>query len=124
MIQSAEEVNRCIAGFTEVVQLNIAANFGRASYDLEITLANTSGDTVKLSCTDISQFRVSEFGGGLTQLSGLRAADIRSRQLDRANLHFSDVECDSIAFDCSRAQAERSEKLNGTARLEGDETTA
>jgi hypothetical protein len=99
-----EEINKRLFGFTDVLRLDLRQNAVDGSYDMEIVLANSSGSTTTLSCADISGLRLTGFGGGLTQILGLRGTDVRLDQLDRVNIHFSDSERDAIAFDCSQAR--------------------
>ena len=103
MIRSIEQINEALAGFTDVISLEIVATRAQWAYALRITLADASGETVLLFCEDISSLRVSEFGGGLTQFLVLRGRDVREDQLDRVKFHFRDVERGAIAFDCMSA---------------------
>jgi hypothetical protein len=101
MIESVEEINSQLIGFTEVVELNLKADSARGALDLKLRLANSSGEILLISCLDVSSLDLSEFGGGLTQLLLLRCSDLRENQLDRVKFHFSEVERNSISFDCA-----------------------
>lgn len=103
MIQSTDEINEALAGFTDVISLETVAAGAQWSYDLRITLANASGKAVVLHCEDVSSLHISEFGGGLTQFLVLRGRDVREKQLDRVRFHFCDLERGAIAFDCVTA---------------------
>ena len=92
MIRSVEQINQVLAGFTDVINLEIVATHAQEAYALRITPANSSGETVVLPCEDISSLDVSEFGGGLTRFLVLRGRDVRAAQLDGVTYHFRDVE--------------------------------
>jgi hypothetical protein len=47
---------------------------------------------------------IEKFGGGLSQLMGLYAYDVRSQQLDRIKLKFLDRANERTSFDCSAAE--------------------
>jgi hypothetical protein len=74
---SASEINNAIESFTDVVELRISSSAGRG-YELTLMLANTDRAVAKLECSDVSNLRIAEFGGGLTQLLCLRAEDVRA----------------------------------------------
>jgi hypothetical protein len=103
MIRSIEQINESLAGFSDVVSLEIAATRARSADALRITLANSSGETVVLFCEDVSGLHLAEFGGGSNQFLVLRGRNVRDEQLDRVTFHFCDVERDAIAFDCVSA---------------------
>jgi hypothetical protein len=103
MIRPIEQINEVLTGFADVISLEMVAIRAQRGYDLKITLANSSGEVIVLSCGDVSSLHISEFGGGLTQFLCLRGRDMRERQLDRVTFHFHDVERDAIAFDCVSA---------------------
>jgi hypothetical protein len=100
---SAEQINRAITGFTDVVELNLQSDASTGKYELTLVLSDAEGKTVVLRCKDISNFGLSELGGGLTQFLSLRAEDVSARQLDRVSFHFADLERASIIFDCADA---------------------
>ncbi len=104
MTRLIEQINEALAGFTDVISLEITATRAQYAYALSITLADASGETVILFCEDISNLHVSEFGGGLTQFLVLRGRDVREEQLDRVTFHFRDAERGAIAFDCVSAE--------------------
>jgi hypothetical protein len=104
MNTSAEQINRNLAGYTEVRQLDIQFEVETGSYELQLTLADAQGDTRILSCRDISSLKMDDFGGGLTQFLVLRCDDVREMQLDRVALHFAELERRSIVFDCLNAE--------------------
>jgi hypothetical protein len=101
MLPSIEEINRELAGFTDVVEMAMSFEPARETYDLKLVLADASAHLITLRCGDISSFSLAGFGGGLTQFLGLRAIDIRARQLDRVAFYFEDRERESFGFYCS-----------------------
>jgi hypothetical protein len=103
MTLSVEHLNAVLVGFTEVIELKLQTDRASQEYDLQLVLADGRGDTIVLNCSGISNFRMSEFGGGLTQFLALRAEDVRSQQLDRIVFHFTDLERGTIDFTCSAA---------------------
>ena len=96
------QINKTIAGFTDLVELTIS-RFTGSGYELRLVLANTELAGVHLECSDVSNLKIAEFGGGLTQFVCLRAEDVRAAQLDRVTLQFADLVRGMIAFDCSFA---------------------
>jgi len=100
---SAEQINQSIAGFTDVVQLQLEVDPSSGKYELTLALADAQGKEVVLKCKDVSNLGLSEVGGGLIQFLSLRAQDVRARQLDRVFFHFADVERGAILFDCAEA---------------------
>jgi hypothetical protein len=100
--ESASRINDALASFTDVVELAISQSSANG-YDLTLVLANSDRASAKLECSDVSNFTIAEFGGGLTQFLCLRAEDVSGAQLDRVALRFVDLERGSIAFDCSSA---------------------
>src|SRR5580704_9046486 len=100
MMQSVEEINRVLAGFSDVQELAISFEPAFGTYSLKLVLAGASEHTITLQFGEIRDLRLIEFGGGLTQILGLRAYDVRARQFDRIVYHFTDCEREQIAFDC------------------------
>ena len=100
---SAEQINRAITGLTDVMELKLESDALTGKYELTLVLLGAAGNTVVLKCEDISNFGLSEFGGGLTQFLMLRAEDVKAQQLDRVSFHFADLERASIIFDCADA---------------------
>jgi len=49
----------------------------------------------------ISNLKMQDIGGGLTQISHLNVSDVSSSQLDRIKYIVTDIENDRISFDCS-----------------------
>jgi hypothetical protein len=103
MKRSAEHINEALRGYTEVVKLSLEADRTSGMYELTLSLANSEGHLITLTCHDVSSLRLSDFGGGLTQFLTLRVEDVVAQQLDRIALHFADLERGAIAFDCSAA---------------------
>jgi hypothetical protein len=101
---SARAINEALNGFANVVELSLISRGNLASYDLTVVLANDNGDSLRLRCNDVSNLRVSEFGGGLTQLLALRCDDVRDQQHDRVTFHFSDLERALLDFNCFSAE--------------------
>ena len=64
---SAEQINRAITGFTEVVELKVEADPSSGKYELTLVLQAVDRKTVVLKGKDISNFGLSNFGGGLMQ---------------------------------------------------------
>jgi hypothetical protein len=101
---SEEKINEAINGFSDVNDLNLLIDKATGSYELRIVLAHPSGQSLLLSCRDVSSLRLADFGGGLTQFLAFRCKDVRLKHLDRVSFHFSELERETISFDCSDAQ--------------------
>ena len=106
MFVSAENLNEQLDGFTNVVGLCLKRG-SNGAYQLEIELEAANSERIKFNCEDISQLEIKQFGGGLSQFMGLRAHDIRVRQLDRVNLLVTDMEDENITFCCSQARVSK-----------------
>lgn len=100
---SAEQINRSITGFTDVVELKLRLDPSDGKYEFTLTLSDAQGKEVVLNCKDVSNLALSKVGGGLTQFLCLSAQDVSARQLDRVSLHFADLEEEAILFDCADA---------------------
>jgi hypothetical protein len=100
---SVDEINEDLKGFSSLVELGLTSEQSLGKYDLKIILANDEGRTLLLHCKDVSSLRLSEFGGGLTQILALRCEDVRAQQHDRVTIHFADLERDTLNFNCLSA---------------------
>lgn len=103
MNESLGELNKALAGFTDVLRMEISFDLSQAIYELEIVLANDVHELITLRCKDVSGLQISEFGGGMAQFMLLRATDLGESQRDRVRFHFSDLEHQRIHFDCLAA---------------------
>jgi hypothetical protein len=82
-----------LVGYTTVCHLEFNYDSVRSVCDLAMKLENpTDGKSLTLLLKEVSQLRLEEFGGGLTQLLYLLIEDIREAQLDRVSYHVKDVE--------------------------------
>jgi len=96
-------VNDTLRGFTALRRLTFETLDGCSTYALRLDLAESeSARALTLSVTfeDVSNLRLFDFGGGLTQIMYLNVVDIRDRQLDRACFEVSDHERQAISFAC------------------------
>jgi hypothetical protein len=103
MTDLAESLNHHLQGFTDVISLALTYDESYG-YDMRIILENSKNERVKLLCRDVSSVHIEKFGGGLSQLMGLYAYDVRSQQLDRIKLKFLDRANERTSFDCSAAE--------------------
>jgi len=108
MSQSVEQINEALAGFTDIEELSLGPRSRQERYDLRVVLTDARGGRIALNCGDVSGLKITDFGGGLSQILCLRAEDVRSRRLDRVSFHFADKERDTVAFDCATVDVERS----------------
>jgi hypothetical protein len=104
MNESLDELNKALAGFTDVLRMEVSFHLSQAIYEVEIVLADDVHKVITLRCKDVSGLQISEFGGGMAQFVLLRAMDLRESRLDRAKFHFSDLEHQRIQFDCLTAE--------------------
>jgi hypothetical protein len=103
MTDTAESLNRELHGFTDVISLHLLFD-GQVGYDLKLVLENQKHVRRQLFCRDVSLLQMAEFGGGLSQISGLRVEDVRSRHLDRIKLEFNDLSPERLSFSCATAE--------------------
>jgi hypothetical protein len=109
MSEFAEQLNREIFGFTNVLSITLRNDESDTyrGYSLQLLLESNQNERIELVCRNVSGFRIREFGGGLNQFLGLLATDVRSKQLERVALRFTDSENDKIYFDCSAAEVKQ-----------------
>jgi hypothetical protein len=99
MFMTAEQMNRQLFGYTNIVELRLLSSQNHA-FNLVVVLANFEDQSITLTCENISQFNLQTFTG---QFLMLQVFDIRDRQLDRANFIFRGIERDDVSFTCERA---------------------
>jgi hypothetical protein len=68
---SVNGINETLKGFTDVAELSLISGENLDKYDLKILLFDGNGGRLLLTCKDVSNLRISEFGGGLTQFLAL-----------------------------------------------------
>jgi hypothetical protein len=100
-MSKAELINNALSGFSNVLGLCLMIDPISGKYQLTLELADERSTSTLLRCVDISNLHLSAFGGGLTQFLRFRCVDVRSEQLDRVALHFSDDEGKTIIFNCA-----------------------
>ena len=110
---AAEQINHAISGFTDVSELSLSINHREGKYDMTLVLSNSKDEIVILKCQDVSNLRVSDFGGGLTQFMCLRSQDVSERQLDRVCFQFVELEKGAIAFHCASAECSEDKIRSG-----------
>jgi hypothetical protein len=102
----AEEINRDIFGFSNVISINVVSDeySGKdyPTYNLRILLENEKKERVELLCEEITELNVQHFH----QFPFLRAHDIRAQQLDHVTLKFTEEEFNAIAFTCRSAEVQ------------------
>ena len=104
---TADELNAALVDFGDVLELGISSGYPVGSYDLRIVLfSNVEAKSIALVCQCISNLRIRQFGGGLTQFITLRAEDVSANQSDRVRLHISDWDGD-FEVDCLTASVEQ-----------------
>ena len=102
MVNAAENLNRQIIGFTNVIELALTYE-QEDGYTMKLLLENSQQYQIELRCTNVSELKLDQFGGGLSQFLVLRVTDISDHQLDRANLRFTELEDDRVSFICRTA---------------------
>jgi hypothetical protein len=99
-----DELNRRLAGFTDVMEMALRWNYASCGYDLSIVLSHQiDARTLTLRCSNVSQLRLSDFGGGITQFLGLQGEDVTAHQLEIIRFRFVDSEYREIEFACAEA---------------------
>ncbi len=88
-----------------IKSFSFETNFSDDSYtcNLKITLCSgvhTPEDSIDIQCLGVSNLKVEEIGGGISQLSRLIVDDIRERQWDGLNYYVYDYEDELISFYC------------------------
>ena len=104
MSDLAELLNTALYGFTEVVSMEIVRDDQARDYptrNLRLVLENSANERIELRCMEICNFKLNN----ITQISFLRAEDVRSHHLDRVTFKFKDQEIyEDISFACFSAE--------------------
>lgn len=98
-----------IRGFTQLNRLHLdgGADF---EYDLLLELEDPhSGAKIEVRCAQVSNLRLSEFGGGLIQLLCLEIDDVSERQWEGVRYHLQELERDTFECHCREIIIERKE---------------
>ena len=100
-----ESLNQALAGLTSVSSMlfeSEADGFCRLTLILgrESALVAGASEIVCFSFNGVSNLKVADFGGGLTQVMCLRCKDVRGQQLDRINFELEDLEDGKLFFLC------------------------
>jgi hypothetical protein len=100
-MSKAKIINDALRGFTDVLGLSLMIDPVSGKYQLTLELADVRSMSTLLRCADVSNLCLSAFGGGLTQFLHFQCVDVRSQQLDRIALRFSDDKGETVVFDCA-----------------------
>jgi hypothetical protein len=90
----------------------------RPGYSLLLVLEtdrSSQNYRLRLRFTGIKEFRIREFGGCPTQITGLSIRDVSNRQLEGIRLEVIDYEHDVIRFFCDTAEVHEVERISRTA---------
>lgn len=74
---------------------------GTSSYDVVLVMSSdriSRADTIRIICSDVSDFYLKSFGGGLTQITGLFIKDIHENGWERMKWEIGDFENGVIKF--------------------------
>jgi hypothetical protein len=88
--------------FSTVKELHFAeGSEGTNSYNVAMVISSRKRSlktALRLYFSDVSDLRITSFGGGLTQLSGLYIKDILARGWERKKWEIGDFENGAISF--------------------------
>lgn len=99
-----DKINQQLFGFNVVKNLTIEIDPFTLSYDLTLILAESEALSAKeltIKFEDISQLKLTEFGGGLMQFMWLQVVKINDG-LERQKYEINDLENQQISFYCFR----------------------
>ena len=105
---NTEELNHVLEGLTCVSSFSFETDRASGVCTLHLELTDDlrrSTRRVKLSCVNVSNLTLREWGGGPTQLMCLRIEDLRSRQWDRISYRVVDLEDGRLEFLCKSIEA-------------------
>ena len=99
---SATALNEALAGYTQVEALLFETESAGHVHRLTLHLRRSERESAPLRVVfhGVTGLALSEFGGGLTQILCLRAADISERQLDRVGFEVTERERGVLSFRC------------------------
>ena len=104
-MQSVEEINRSLSGYTDVVELMLSSSTPpdwKASLKLVLRAnraANRAVETLTVIFEGVSSLQLRDFGN-LSQIMLLKVEDVRRDQLDQIKFLVTDLENQRIAFAC------------------------
>jgi hypothetical protein len=117
-MSTVHEINEDLLGVTIVTRLEFRAELttGRCSVVIEL-VDDERRPTVRVvvEANDVSNFGISAFGGGVTQLLCLHASSIAHLQHDRAKVLLEELEQGSLALKCNELNVIRSALSEGNS---------
>lgn len=98
--QSAESLQQQLSSYLTLHSLRVEAR-PDLCYDLSIVLEiDENGNRIRVIFRDVRNLRLNAFGGGLTQIRGIRVENSSARQWDRVRYHITELE-DETHFACN-----------------------
>ncbi len=91
-----------LSGYTFVSEINVSFDQESGGYILKLLLSRDEFliDTVTALFYHISNLKVSDVGGGLSQFCSLAVDDISQQQLEKKRYEVWDIENESLSFYC------------------------
>ena len=99
---------------TVIVSIEFRTNRSNGECDLTLDLATdekAGSDAISIRFIGVSNLKIDEIGGGISQLISLKVVDIRKQQWDRLNYKVCDYETQRIEFLCRDFYIEREYKV-------------
>ena len=97
----AASITRALRGFIDHRAFALTLDPSTSHYSLRITLADASGKTVTLLCTDVQNLELNATGEGFEQLPLLRIEDVRADGLERICYTVDELETEAIFLHCA-----------------------
>ena len=102
-----------LTGFVDVRRLSFANEDDDAVVEIELRTTRPTSDTLVLRCVGVSGFRLSDFGGGVTQVGELAVETISKNQLQGLRWEVRDFEKDRLHLYCRDVEI-RASLLSGS----------
>jgi len=103
---NCNKLTEALRGFTLLLSLEFSVELdsGNCALIMNLTDGEAKGaKSISAEFSGVSNLRIEDFGGGMTQLLLLVVEDIRDKQLDRLNYQIRELERNSISFMCRTA---------------------
>jgi hypothetical protein len=107
MTPSAQALNTTLRGYTALTLFHLEADPARIGFDLTLTLAKPSGESLTLLCSDVQNLELNPNGEDFRNIFGLHIEDLREDHLDRIRYSLEDLEDETIFLHAANIQLQK-----------------
>ncbi len=106
-LKSLAEMNAALRSVTIVRRIEFRSDAATGECSFALEMMDDLAQLVELDAGDVSAWSVQDFGGGVTQVTGLQLKDVRHLQHDRVHFVLEDVEDQKLSLQCARVEMHR-----------------